>query len=180
MSNQEAGWESVRDQLIIAGISELGQHGITDFSLRRVASACNLSCAAPYKHFKDKEELISAIFSYITEQLRLLLEQVAEVFREDPRRQLSESCIAYLRFSLANPHFRAVLPLSKAELPLSDTIATLLPLCCPAASDRELFARSVALRSFTYGAAFLLENGELANSDSSMELIRSQLSDLLS
>lgn len=180
MSNQKAGLESVRDQLIIAGISELGHHGITDFSLRRVASACNLSCAAPYKHFKDKEELISAIFSYITEQLRLLLDQVAAVFPAEPKRQLLESCIAYLRFSLANPHFRAVLPLSKKALPISDTIAALLPLCYPEASGQELLERSVTLRSFTYGAAFLLENGELANGDFSMELIRRQLTDLLS
>lgn len=180
MSNQEAGWESVREQLIIAGISELGHHGIADFSLRRVASACNLSCAAPYKHFKDKEELISAIFSYITEQLRLLLDQVAVVFSENPRRELLESCIAYLRFSLANPHFCTVLLLSRTALPLSDTVAALLPLCYPEASAKELAERSVTLRSFTYGAAFLLENGELANGDSSMELIRRQLTALLS
>ena len=58
--DEERGSDSVREQLIIAGIAELENHGIADFSLRRVASVCNISCAAPYKHFKNKEMLIEA------------------------------------------------------------------------------------------------------------------------
>ena len=88
----ELGSTSVREQLIVAGIAELEAHGIPDFSLRRVATACNLSCAAPYKHFKDKDALIDAIFAYIRQQLDFLLKQVADVFEAEPRRQLVESC----------------------------------------------------------------------------------------
>ena len=66
---EELGSASVREQLITAGIEELNAHGVAGFSLRRVAAACNISCAAPYKHFKNKEELIGAIFSYIKRQL---------------------------------------------------------------------------------------------------------------
>ena len=61
---EEFGSASVREQLIVAGISELETHGVADFSLRRVASACNISCAAPYKHFKSKEALVEGIFDY--------------------------------------------------------------------------------------------------------------------
>ncbi|MBQ9131598.1 MAG: helix-turn-helix transcriptional regulator, partial [Clostridia bacterium] len=59
----EEGYTShaVRERLIIAGIRELEAHGLNDFSLRRVAVACEVSCAAPYRHFKDKEELILEI-----------------------------------------------------------------------------------------------------------------------
>ena len=60
--DEELGSASVREQLIVAGISELEVHGVTDFSLRRVASSCNISCAAPYKHFKSKEAFVDAIF----------------------------------------------------------------------------------------------------------------------
>ena len=52
--DEELGSESVREQLIAAGTAELEAHGIADFSLRRVAAACNISCAAPYKHFKNR------------------------------------------------------------------------------------------------------------------------------
>ena len=60
--DEELGSASVREQLITAGIAELEAHGIADFSLRRGANYCNISCAAPYKHFKSKEALIESIF----------------------------------------------------------------------------------------------------------------------
>ena len=74
--DEELGSASVREQLIAAGTAELEAHGIADFSLRRVAAACNISCAAPYKHFKNREEFINSIFTYIKDQLNLLLDQV--------------------------------------------------------------------------------------------------------
>ena len=46
--------DTVRDKLIIAGADEISRYGMTNFSLRRVAATCNVSCAAPYKHFKNK------------------------------------------------------------------------------------------------------------------------------
>ena len=45
------GAGSTRDQLIQAGLEELTEHGIQNFSTRRVAKKCGISCAAPYKHF---------------------------------------------------------------------------------------------------------------------------------
>ncbi len=167
------GWESVREQLIVAGIAELEMHGVADFSLRRVAAACNVSCAAPYKHFKGKEELIDAIFAYIQHQLDLLLAQVADVFAGDPKRQLVESGIAYIRFCMANPHFRGVLALSGQTLPLADSVNTLLPLCCPERDDLQ--EKALALRSLIYGASVLLETGELPNNKTVIDRIRHRL-----
>ena len=48
--------ESVRERLIIAGIEELRERGVQNFSLRRAALSAQVSCAAPYRHFKDKNE----------------------------------------------------------------------------------------------------------------------------
>lgn len=175
MKVEEHGSESVREQLIVAGIVELEAHGIADFSLRRVASACNLSCAAPYKHFKDKDEFIKAIFTYINSQLHLLLEQVAVVFHDNPKRHLIESCVAYIRFCLANPHFRAVLTLSENTLPLADTVNALLPACSSASDAETLENHGMALRALTYGAVLLLESKELPNTEQSMQRIRKQL-----
>ena len=66
----------MREVLILAGISEINTHGVTDFSIRRVAEACNVSCAAPYKHFKDKREFIAAIIDYVNEQWRVRQQEV--------------------------------------------------------------------------------------------------------
>ncbi len=165
---------TVREQLITAGIVELEGHGMADFSLRRVAAACNLSCAAPYKHFKGKEDLIEAIFAHIHNQLQLLLQQIRQV-HPDPKEQLVESCLAYIRFCIANPHFRAVLMLSGRRLPLADTVERLLPLCCPNLSKEERQDRGFCIRSVAYGATLMIESGELDYSDSTMSRIRKSL-----
>lgn len=173
--NSELGTVSVREQLIIAGIEELEAHGIADFSLRRVASACNVSCAAPYKHFEDKEQLIEEIFRYIGTQLNLLLEQVAEIYKDNPKQRLIESGVAYIRFCLANPHFRAIMTLSEDTLPLKDTVKPLLAECLPHISPNERTRRELLIRSLIYGGAVMLECGELPQDESSISDIRQSL-----
>ena len=36
---------TIRERLILAGIEEIRLHGLQDFSLRKAASACGVSCA---------------------------------------------------------------------------------------------------------------------------------------
>ena len=158
--DEELGSASVREQLIITGISELENHGIADFSLRRVASDCNISCAAPYKHFKSKEAFIEAIFEHIKNQLNLLLDQV-EAFFSEPKICLMECCIAYIRFCIANPHFRSVLLLSDKNLPLGERVKKLIPLCFPEMEKEERDYRGYAARCIAYGSVSLLLKGEL-------------------
>ena len=52
---------NLREALIEAGIRIINESGEDALSLRKVASACDVSHAAPYAHFKDKNELIEAI-----------------------------------------------------------------------------------------------------------------------
>ena len=47
-----------RERLILAGIKVIEENGVSGFSIRRTAAECGVSCAAPYKHFKDKEDLM--------------------------------------------------------------------------------------------------------------------------
>ena len=173
--DEELGSASVREQLIAAGTAELEAHGIADFSLRRVAAACNISCAAPYKHFKNRGAFINSIFSYIKDQLNLLLDQVEKVYPDDPKARLIESCIAYIRFCIANPHFRAVLMLAGGELPLAKRVEKLVPLCLPEMSREEQEDRGYVIRSVAYGAALMLESGEIEYKESMMQRIRENL-----
>ena len=171
----EQGNLSVREQLILAGINELQAHGIADFSLRRVATACNVSCAAPYKHFDGKEELINAIFDYINDQLNLFLLQVAEIFANEPKRQLVESAVSYIRFCLANPHFKAIMTLSEESLPLKSTVRPLLEKALPHISPSELTRRELLIRSLIYGVTVMIHSGELSNSVETIDSIRKSL-----
>ena len=56
---------STKEKLIIAGMDDIRFHGVQGFSLRRAAAACGVSCAAPYKHFADKQELFGAMIEYV-------------------------------------------------------------------------------------------------------------------
>ena len=59
---------NLRQALIDAGIKIINENGEENLSLRKVAAACGVSHAAPYAHFKDKDELIEAIKENVTER----------------------------------------------------------------------------------------------------------------
>ncbi|WNS43204.1 TetR/AcrR family transcriptional regulator [Paenibacillus sp. MMS20-IR301] len=59
---------NLRNQLIEAGIKLINTDGISSFSLRKVAAECRVSHTAPYSHFKNIDELISAMGEHVTEQ----------------------------------------------------------------------------------------------------------------
>ncbi|MBQ8207774.1 MAG: TetR/AcrR family transcriptional regulator [Clostridia bacterium] len=101
--------EGIRERLIIAGIKEIELHGLTDFSLRRVASACEVSCAAPYRHYKNKDELVLAIIAYINSRWDMMSEQIEKTFEGDTARQLIEVCTANVRFLIANPNYLSIM-----------------------------------------------------------------------
>lgn len=105
----EVNTESVRERLIIAGKKELEEKGAKDFSLRRVALAAGVSCAAPYRHFADKEQLIKAIVAYVREGWEMLLEHIATAYRDRPADALVEALRAGVRFWTANGDFRSIL-----------------------------------------------------------------------
>ncbi|WP_239713203.1 TetR/AcrR family transcriptional regulator [Paenibacillus sp. 19GGS1-52] len=54
--------------LIEAGIQLINKDGIKSFSLRKVAAECSISHTAPYSHFKNIDELITAMGEHVTEQ----------------------------------------------------------------------------------------------------------------
>ena len=101
--------DNVRSRLLFSGLKELETHGVSDFSLRRVAQDAGVSCAAPYRHFKDKDELISQIIKFVVDGWVLLSGQISEIFISDPKALLTELAVSGLRFWIANGNFRTVI-----------------------------------------------------------------------
>jgi AcrR family transcriptional regulator len=169
--------DTLKDKLLIAGANEISTYGIANFSLRRVAAACNISCAAPYKHFKNKEEFILEIVRYINRQWELLREQIRALFANDIRKQLVEVCIAYVRFWVANPHYRSVLMSSQMELDKtrkSNSMENLIrTYCADQGADADETERTVyAVKAIIFGMTAMMENGELLNEPKTYEYIR--------
>lgn len=92
--------------LLSAAAKLIAERGPQGFSLREVARRARVSEAAPYWHFPSKEALLAAVaeqgFVGLAEAMAEVRERV-----KDPRRQLEELGVAYVRFALAHPsHLR--------------------------------------------------------------------------
>ncbi len=178
--------DPLRDRLIVAGLNEIGQYGISGFSLRRVSAACGTSCAAPYKHFKNKEELIREIIRYVNHQWELLRNQVISAAGDDPLPQIIEANIAYTRFWIANPNYHFALN-DTTEEELNDradsahSIAHLIQRYCKMNGDSaELTKRKVyAIKAMLYGMTTMLDRGELGNHAETYHHIRAIIQTVL-
>lgn len=182
--------EQLREKLIIAGIHELEEHGLNDFSLRRVAVACEVSCAAPYRHFKSKDDLIIGIINYINSRWIMLQDQISAAFPSDKKRRLIEIGVAHIRFWIANPNFRSIILMDdpgensqrrEERKKISDSIERELNAYCSekSVSDADYARTSYAFRALIYGTVLLLGNGEIENDQMTIDNIKRQLEDIL-
>ncbi len=95
---------NLRQALIDAGIRIINENGEENLSLRKVAAACDVSHAAPYAHFKDKEELLDAMKKSVTDRFTDELETAV-----NNGRNAEEAIIlmgkAYITFFSKNPDY---------------------------------------------------------------------------
>ena len=169
--------------LVIAGIEELEAHGLHDFSLRRVANRCGVSCAAPYRHFHNKNALILAIIAYVNRQWSILGEQIISSCKGDTRRRIIELCVANVKFLNANPSFRYIMLLDKSGLGDIDInernyvggmLRGLINDYCAEKNMSSESAESLyfTVRAILYGSAQMLSSGELGSSSEGFSRVR--------
>ena len=116
MTRQNYHHGDLKSDLIRKGLTLLSQEGYEAFSLRKVAAACGVSQTAPYRHFKDKDELIQAILDQAMSAFNESLEAAVHQYPDDPRSQLKEMGMAYIRFFADNPEYMRLLFLSDMKL----------------------------------------------------------------
>ena len=168
--------KNMREVLLMAGISEINAHGVTGFSIRRVAASCNVSCAAPYKHFVDKEDFIANIVDYVNGQWHARQAEILDSCGDDVRQQLIEMCCGYLDFLVDNPYFRSILLLKdekydniyhrpRGEMS-SRTQKLEQELYATKIFTPEVFRRKLhTLRALMFGTMFMLHTGEITYTD---------------
>ncbi len=179
--------EDVKTRLILSGVTELEEYGIRDFSLRRAALIAGVSCAAPYRYFKSKEEYIAKIFEYLADKWNLLFDEICAAYSEDEKKKLVELSCAGVRFWLANKNLRTALLLSDSSLGgvkisdfdqrLSNTLMNYFFSHGTGLSDAE--GRVRAIRAQLWGYVTLLGAGEIAVDESSFAEIKNEIKDKL-
>lgn len=104
MNNKSYHHGNLREALIEAGIEYINENGLETFSLRKVAAICGVSHAAPYNHFKTKEELLDAMQDHFAKKFVNSIQQAKENHSND-----SEVMIfigkAYVLFFAENPQY---------------------------------------------------------------------------
>lgn len=171
-----------RERLIQAGIAEMEMNGLSGFSLRRVAQRCGVSCAAPYKHFKDKRALVQAIAETYNAQWAARQKAVLERNGSDITQTLREVCKEYLRFLLDNPNYCALVTLNDATTgkwymnSLFDGSTPSKRLvqqyCAIHDMDPETaHVKVVLLRGLFFGVAMLVGSGELELTEDRLEIL---------
>ncbi len=109
MTKEQYHHGDLKAELIEKGLALLSEQGYASFSLRRVAKACGVSQTAPYRHFKDKDELVGAILDQAMTAFNTSLERAVSKHDGDPRSQLKEMGVAYIRFFAENPEYLRLL-----------------------------------------------------------------------
>jgi AcrR family transcriptional regulator len=96
---------NLRETLIKAALRLVAEVGPTAFSLREVARRAGVSHNAPYRHFRDKDELLAAVSAQgFRELTQAMLDAAAR--SGEALEQLKGSGLAYVRFALRRPeHF---------------------------------------------------------------------------
>ncbi len=168
--------KGLRNKLILVGLKELEEHGIKDFSLRRVALSAEVSCAAPYRHFKNKDELIKAILEYIKEDWFILCEQITSIFENNYKNLIKELCLSCVKFWIANGNFLSVLFLiqSSTDGQIKDVlrdfdtpiINSLYKLAKESSlSNEKLKELKYAIPSLVYGTLMIISKNEKITTD---------------
>ena len=108
----------LKQELIHNGLLLLNKEGIEGFSLRKVASMCEVSHTAPYKHFKDKDGLINEIIMEVWKKFYIALLEVTELYPNEPELQIVEIGKAYVKFMVENPEYLKLMFLSDSSYPI--------------------------------------------------------------
>jgi AcrR family transcriptional regulator len=96
---------NLREALLNAALRLISEVGPTAFTLREVARRAGVSHNAPYRHFRDRDELMAAVsIEGYGELTRTMLDAVKH--EPSPLAQLKQAGLAYVKFALRRPeHF---------------------------------------------------------------------------
>jgi AcrR family transcriptional regulator len=159
---------NLRETLLSAALQLIAEAGPQGFTLREIARRAGVSHNAPYRHFRDKNELLAAVAAQGFEELTRAMRRSAK--GAAPLEKLRAAGLAYVAFALRRPqHFTVMFDTSfdQGALPSGirafETLLSLLEDCqragqLPAGDPRRL---ALAAWSLVHGIAKLALAGSI-------------------
>ena len=93
----------LRNALIQTAIALLPQYGVAGLSMRAVAKAAGVSHAAPYRHFRDKTDLLESVAISGYYRLAEACQNAERRYPDRPQQQLFEAGMGYLSLVVEQP-----------------------------------------------------------------------------
>lgn len=94
----------LRNTLIVKGLQVLADKGVSGLSLRELARQIGVGHNAPYRHFKNKTELLEAMAGVGFRKLKARNLRLELEYANDPETQLFESGMHMLSIAIEEPH----------------------------------------------------------------------------
>jgi len=112
---------NLKEALLRAALELIAKKGPAGFTFAEAARWAGVSPAAPYRHFRDRDELLANLALRGFERFAIVLEQAWDNGRPQPLTALDRLGKAYLEFARTEPSyysamFEAGIPLNNAEL----------------------------------------------------------------
>ena len=102
MKNGSYHHGNLKAELIERGLEYIDRYGSETLSMRKLADAAGVSCAAPYAHFKNKEAFLGSVQEYITEKFLDALTE-SEKNCADRSSVMLDLGSSYVKFFYSNP-----------------------------------------------------------------------------
>ncbi|HEV8033866.1 TetR/AcrR family transcriptional regulator [Yoonia sp.] len=157
----------LRAQLIAAVRELVETHGPDGFSVAEAARRAGVSSAAPYKHFKDRHEILRGVVSEAMDRLRAAMEEGAAHHPYGSLEAVAAVGLAYVAFAKTEPGvFRLVFGLTEGHENAPDLLAKgegcfgvvvqAVAACLGLPpGDPDVQRRAYMLWSFVHGHSFL-------------------------
>jgi AcrR family transcriptional regulator len=156
----------LRAALVCAAMELLEESGETALSLRAVARRAGVSSAAPYRHYADREALVSAVAAVGYRELADRL-AAAHPLPSTPE-QLASVAIAYVQFALERPALFRIMFGEPCDHDNDERVAATAAVSAYVRSiaqrtfpQADTEALATAIWAFVHGLAYLHLDGKL-------------------
>src|SRR3981189_1582385 len=113
---------NLKEALLQAALNLIAQKGAAGFTFADAARMAGVSPAAPYRHFRDRDELLSSIAQRGFEQFEALLTKAWDDGRPDTVSAFERVGRAYLAFAREEPAFYSAMLESGVPVDLNPTL----------------------------------------------------------
>lgn len=183
----------LREQLLEAVRELVELHGPDGFSIAQACRKAGVSTAAPYKHFRDRQEILRGMVLLAMERMRTAMLAAADAHPAKSPERIAALGQAYVDFARREPGvFRAMFGLTEGhdqdpELNCAgdDTFAVVLRVVAEhldlGMDDPRTQGRAYALWCFVHGHSFLmldkkvLPEGAISDETALMQLVGSAI-----